>query len=125
VQFNFLLRYYYRTKNKLALDMCLKTLQTMWRGWMYDHLGGGFHRYSTDGYWRIPHFEKMLYDQAQLCISYIEAYQITKDEFYADVAKDILRYAQEKMTSVDGGFYSAEDAESAIDFEHPKEKEEG
>ena len=76
---NFLLRYYARTKNQEALDMVLLTLREMAKGGMHDQLGGGFHRYSVDERWFVPHFEKMLYDQAQLAISYLEAFQITGD----------------------------------------------
>jgi uncharacterized protein YyaL (SSP411 family) len=125
VAVNFLLRYYYRTENVVALQMALQTLHKMAEGGMYDHLGGGFHRYSVDGQWRVPHFEKMLYDQAQLIISYLEAYQITHDEFFASVARDVLNYVLRNLTSSEGGFYSAEDAESALDYSRPEEKEEG
>jgi uncharacterized protein YyaL (SSP411 family) len=124
VQFNFLLRHYYRTGNTLPLEMTLHTLRAMWRGGMYDHLGGGFHRYSTDELWRIPHFEKMLYDQALLVNSYLEAYQITHDEFFADVARDVLTYVEHNLLDKDGGFYSAEDAESLQSGDSAK-KEEG
>ena len=79
---------------------------------MRDHLGGGFHRYSVDAEWRVPHFEKMLYDQAQLVLAYVEAAQVTGDRFYADVAIDTLDYVRRDMTSPGGGFYSAEDADS-------------
>ena len=125
VSLNFLLRYYSRTGERKALEMSLETLKRMAAGGMYDHIGGGFHRYSTDKQWHVPHFEKMLYDQAQLVISYLEAYQITHDRFYADVARDILAYVQRNMTHADGRFYSAEDAESAVDPANPDEKEEG
>jgi hypothetical protein len=125
VALNFLLRYYYRTENDSALQMTLKTLRKMAEGGMYDHIGGGFHRYSVDGQWRVPHFEKMLYDQAQLVISYLEAYQITNDEFFASVARDVLHYVQRNLSERNGGFYSAEDAESALDSSKPEEKEEG
>lgn len=123
--FNFLLRYYARHQNPQALEMVLNTLRHMWAGGMYDHLGGGFHRYSVDAYWRVPHFEKMLYDQAQLVWVYLEAYQITHEPFYAQAATDILDYVLRDMTHPDGGFYSAEDADSAPDPQHPEEKEEG
>ena len=125
VSFNFLLRYYSRAGEKKSLDMCLETLKRMAKGGMYDHIGGGFHRYATDARWHVPHFEKMLYDQAQLVISYLEAYQITHEKFYADVARDVLAYVQRNMMHPDGGFYSAEDAESAVDPNKPEEKEEG
>lgn len=125
VAFNFLLRYHVRTGDQSALDMSLETLKQMARGGMYDHMGGGFHRYATDARWHVPHFEKMLYDQAQLVVSYLEAYQITHDEFYAGVVRDILGYVLRNMTHPRGGFYSAEDAESAVDPTKPEEKEEG
>jgi uncharacterized protein YyaL (SSP411 family) len=125
VTLNFLLRYYSRTGEKTALSMALETLKHMAKGGMYDHIGGGFHRYSTDERWHVPHFEKMLYDQAQLVVSYLEAYQITHDEFYSNVAKDILSYVQRQMTNSQGGFYSAEDAESAVEPSKPEEKKEG
>ncbi len=123
--FNFLLRYYHQTKKNDAMDMSLQTLRKMAEGGMYDQLGGGFHRYSVDDQWRIPHFEKMLYDQAQLACSYLEAFQITQGKFFADVARNVLDYVLRVMTSPEGGFYSAEDAESAFTHEHPEEKEEG
>lgn len=123
--FNFLLRYYKRTGEKNALEMTLATLKRMALSGMYDHIGGGFHRYATDERWHVPHFEKMLYDQAQLAVSYLEAYQITQERFYADVARNTLRYIQRVMTHPDGGFYSAEDAESALDPATPEKKEEG
>ena len=112
VVFNFLFRYYYRTKDQEALKMSLTTLMAMASGGMYDHLGGGFHRYSVDSQWRVPHFEKMLYDQAQLVHSYLDAYQITGDNFFATVARETLDYVLREMTSTDGGFCSAEDADS-------------
>jgi hypothetical protein len=105
--------------------MTLATLRAMAKGGMYDHIGGGFHRYATDAKWHVPHFEKMLYDQAQLVNSYLEAYQITHEPLYADVARDVLAYVQRNMTHPQGGFYSAEDAESAIDPANPEHKEEG
>lgn len=125
VAFNFLLRYFSRTSNQEALDMSLKTLKQMARGGMYDHIGGGFHRYATDAQWHVPHFEKMVYDQGQLVISYLEAFQITHDYFFANVARDILNYVLRDMTHLDGGFYSAQDAESVVDPTKPEEKEEG
>jgi uncharacterized protein len=125
VVLNFLLRYYAHTKNEEALDMVLETLRAMAKGGMHDQLGGGFHRYSVDEYWFVPHFEKMLYDQAQLVTSYLEAYQITHDEWFADVARRTLDYVLRDMTNAEGGFYSAEDADSVIDPAHPHEKGEG
>jgi uncharacterized protein YyaL (SSP411 family) len=123
--FTFLLRYWARTKNQEALDMTLLTLREMAKGGMHDQLGGGFHRYSVDERWFVPHFEKMLYDQAQLATSYLEAFQITGDEQYADVARRILDYVLRDMTAPEGGFYSAEDADSVINPEEPKVKGEG
>jgi uncharacterized protein len=110
---------------EVGLRMLIRTLLQMARGGMYDHLGGGFHRYSVDRYWRVPHFEKMLYDQAQLTVNYTETYQVTGDKYFGDIAKDVLNYVKTKMTSPEGGFYSAEDAESALSSEDPHEKEEG
>ncbi len=123
--FSFLLRYHARTKNREALDMTLLTLREMAKGGMHDHLGGGFHRYSVDERWFVPHFEKMLYDQAQLATSYLEAFQITGDPQYAAVARDIFDYVLRDMTSPEGAFYSAEDADSVIDPEDPNVKGEG
>jgi uncharacterized protein YyaL (SSP411 family) len=111
---NYLLRYYAQTGAKAALDMSLFTLRRMAEGGIHDHIGGGFHRYSTDTRWHVPHFEKMLYDQAQLANSYLDAYQITHDEFYAGVARDILAYVARDMTGDQGQFYSAEDADSPV-----------
>ena len=88
-----LLRYWKRTNKKKALDMVTQTLTAMARGGMYDQLGGGFHRYSTDQFWHVPHFEKMLYDQALLVRAYLEAFQATGEKFYADVARDVLEYS--------------------------------
>jgi uncharacterized protein YyaL (SSP411 family) len=108
----YLLRYYHRTKNQNALLMVETTLKNMRLGGIYDHIGFGFHRYSTDKKWLVPHFEKMLYDQAMLAMAYLETYQITKNEFYASTAKEIFTYVLRDMTSPEGGFYSAEDADS-------------
>ena len=94
--------------------MALFTLRKMAAGGMHDHVGGGFHRYSVDRYWHVPHFEKMLYDQAQLAIAYLDAFQITKDKQYESVARDILDYVARDMTSKEGGFFSAEDADSPV-----------
>jgi uncharacterized protein len=125
VVFNFLLRYYARSRRQEALDMTLETLRAMANGGMHDQLGGGFHRYSVDERWFVPHFEKMLYDQAQLAISYLEAFQITHDPFYTKIARSTLDYVLRDMTHPEGGFYSAEDADSVIDPANPKEKGEG
>ncbi len=137
VTLNFLTRFYARdTKSdsgKHALDMTLFTLRKMAAGGMHDHIGGGFHRYSVDRYWHVPHFEKMLYDQAQLAVAYLDGVQILRDphlnplpgqgeadakapvrvEFEA-VARDILDYVAREMTSKEGGFFSAEDADSPV-----------
>ena len=108
----FLLREHARTGAPAPRDMVLVTLRAMALGGMRDHLGGGFHRYSVDAEWRVPHFEKMLYDQAQLVLAYAEAAQVTGDRFYADVALDTLDYVRRDLTSPGGGFFSAEDADS-------------
>ena len=108
----FLFREYARTGDEAARDMALHTLQAMALGGIRDHIGGGFHRYSVDGDWRVPHFEKMLYDQAQLALAYLEAAQMTTDPFYGAVAHDTLAYVAREMTDEAGGFFSAEDADS-------------
>src|SRR5881392_2326594 len=122
VSLNFLTRFYTRDpkseSGKHALEMDLVTLRKMAAGGMHDHLGGGFHRYSVDRYWHVPHFEKMLYDQAQLAVAYLDAFQITQDPQFESVARDILDYVARDMTSKEGGFFSAEDADSL--FEHGK-----
>ncbi len=125
VAINFLLRESVWSGNDEALDMALLTLREMAKGGMYDQLGGGFHRYSVDAQWFVPHFEKMLYDQAQLATAYLEAFQITGDEQYAAVARDIFRYVLRDMRHERGGFFSAEDADSVIDPAEPHEKGEG
>ena len=118
VTLNFLTRFYGRDpkseSGKQALEMTLFTLRKMAAGGMHDHLGGGFHRYSVDRYWHVPHFEKMLYDQAQLAVAYLDAFQITHDRQYELVARDILDYVARDMTSKEGGFFSAEDADSPV-----------
>lgn len=111
-QLSFLLRFWKRTQERSALEMVEKTLQALRRGGIYDHIGFGFHRYSTDRAWLLPHFEKMLYDQSLLAISYLEAYQITGNQGYADTAREVFSYVAENMRAREGGFYSAEDAES-------------
>jgi len=112
VTFNFLLRFWHKTNNEQARDMVLTTLQNMAGGGVYDQIGGGFHRYATDPGWREPHFEKMLYDQSQLADSYLDAFLITGDKRYADVAEDVFDYVLREMTDTTGGFFSAEDADS-------------
>ncbi len=115
VALNYLLRYYSGTGKKEALEMGLHTLRAMALGGIHDHIAGGFHRYSTDERWHVPHFEKMLYDQAQLASSYADAYQITHDPFFASVTRDILEYVLRDMRDREGGFYSAEDADSLLE----------
>src|SRR6058998_2967395 len=137
VALNFLTRFYARDPKsdagKQALEMALFTLRKMAAGGMHDHIGGGFHRYSVDRYWHVPHFEKMLYDQAQLAVAYLDAYQILSDPHlhplpgqgeadakapvrveFESVARDILDYVARDMTSKEGGFFSAEDADSPV-----------
>ena len=108
----FLLREHARAGAAQSVEMVLRTLRAMALGGMRDHIGGGFHRYSVDGGWRVPHFEKMLYDQAQLVIAFVEASQVSGDPFYSEVAEDTLLYVMREMTDKRGGFYSAEDADS-------------
>jgi uncharacterized protein len=142
VTFNFLTRYYARNpkseSGKRALEINLFTLRKMAAGGMHDHLGGGFHRYSVDRSWHVPHFEKMLYDQAQLAVAYLDALQITHDSInvaqpsrlraqdgskpeacstFEATARDVLDYVARDMTSKEGGFFSAEDADSEIPVE--------
>ena len=109
---SFLMRYHLRTGNPEALEMVEKTLTEMRRGGIYDHIGFGMHRYSTDREWLVPHFEKMLYDQALVVIACLEAYQITGKQRYAETAREILAYVERDLKSETGGFYSAEDADS-------------
>ncbi len=108
----FLLRYWKRTGDKIALNIIERTLQAMRMGGIYDHVGFGFHRYSTDAKWIVPHYEKMLYDQALLAMAYVEAYQATGKDEYQNTAREIFAYVKRDMTSPEGGFYSAEDADS-------------
>ena len=108
----FLMRYYEKTGNKEALNMVEKTLVQMYRGGIFDHIGGGFSRYSTDDYFLAPHFEKMLYDNALLIMAYCKAYQLTGKSIYYGVAKETADYVLREMTSKEGGFYSAQDADS-------------
>jgi uncharacterized protein YyaL (SSP411 family) len=108
----FLLRYWKRTDDEHALQMVEKTLQSMRLGGIYDHVGYGFHRYSTDHMWLVPHFEKMLYDQAMLAMAYTEAYQATGKSEYEETVREIFTYVLRDMTAPEGGFYSAEDADS-------------
>jgi uncharacterized protein YyaL (SSP411 family) len=108
----FLLRYWKRTGEKHALVMVEKTLLSMRSGGIFDQVGFGFHRYSTDAAWLVPHFEKMLYDQALLVLAYVEAYQATGEAKFGDAAKQVLKYVARDLDSPKGGFYSAEDADS-------------
>ncbi|NLK00081.1 MAG: thioredoxin domain-containing protein [Clostridia bacterium] len=111
-QLTFLLRYWRLTNNEKALDMVEKTLESMYRGGIYDHIGFGFARYSVDQKWLVPHFEKMLYDNALLALCYGEAYQATQRPLYKKVVKEIFTYILRDMSHEKGGFYSAEDADS-------------
>ena len=108
----FLLKYFKRTNNENALEMVLKTCREMAHGGIYDQIGGGFHRYAVDAVWLVPHFEKMLYDNAQLARLYLHVFQITKDEFYKRVAVETLEYIRREMLDASGGFYSTQDADS-------------
>ncbi|XP_064179303.1 spermatogenesis-associated protein 20 isoform X1 [Anguilla rostrata] len=106
-----------------ALRMSLHTLRMMALGGIHDHVGQGFHRYSTDSSWHVPHFEKMLYDQAQLAVAYITAYQVSGEQFFADVARDVLLYVSRDLSDKSGGFYSAEDADSLPTAQSSEKKE--
>jgi hypothetical protein len=118
----FLLRYHRRGGDKQYLEMAERTLERMMQGGIYDHAGGGFHRYATDTRWLVPHFEKMLYDNALLAVAYLEGFQATGREDFARVAREILRYVERDMTSPGGAFFSATDADSPNDL---GEREEG
>ena len=117
----FLLRYYRRTGDEDILNMAVSTLEKMAAGGIYDHVGGGFHRYSTDQQWLVPHFEKMLYDNALLLIAYLEGYQATGNGDFKRMAEEILRYVKRDMTSPEGAFYSATDADSLTPEGHREE----
>lgn len=125
--FNFLFHYYARDKNnaegKRCLEMCLYTLTRIAKGGIHDHVSGGFARYSVDNDWHVPHFEKMLYDQAQLTVAYTDAYLATKDNFFADVVRDIIKYVNRDLRHESGGYYSAEDADSYPEFGAANKKE--
>ena len=110
--YEFLLRHYLRTEDSDALHMVELTLQRMATAGIYDQIGGGFHRYSTDAFWMVPHFEKMLYDNALLVRLYLHAYQVTDNPLYRRIVEETLEYVQREMTSPEGGFYSAQDADS-------------
>ncbi len=116
-----LMRYARRTQDNATRKMIDTTLLKMADGGMYDHVGGGFHRYSTDGQWLVPHFEKMLYDNAQLARTYTEAWQLTGNARYKEVATEVLDYVAREMTSPQGGFYSATDADSPTPSGHEEE----
>ncbi|MBB6630898.1 thioredoxin domain-containing protein [Clostridium algidicarnis] len=109
---SYLLSYYKDTREKRALEMVEITLKSMYKGGIFDHIGFGFSRYSVDEKWLVPHFEKMLYDNALLAMAYIETYEITKDNIYKEVAEKIFTYILRDMTSPEGGFYCGEDADS-------------
>ncbi len=108
----FLTRYWRATGDRRAKDMAVHTLEAMRRGGIYDHLGFGFHRYSTDAQWRLPHFEKMLYDQALLSLAYLEARQAFNISCFGETAREIFTYVIRDLASPSGAFYSAEDADS-------------
>lgn len=112
LELRLLLRVYARFRDDGALGMVTKTLEQMARGGMYDQLGGGFHRYSVDAQWLVPHFEKMLYDNALLSVTYLEAFQATGNRFYRQIVEEILDYVQREMTCPAGAFYSTQDADS-------------
>ncbi len=109
---DFLMRYYKRSRSDRALRIVEHTLEAMANGGMYDQAGGGFHRYSTDDVWLVPHFEKMLYDNALLAIAYLDAYRLTGKRFYRRVTEETLDYVLREMTDAGGGFYSSQDADS-------------
>jgi len=109
---SFLLKYWFHAKEKNALIMVSKTLEKMRLGGIYDHIGFGFHRYSTDQQWKLPHFEKMLYDQAMNSVAYLQVYQITGNDFYKRTAIEVFEYVLRELSSSEGGFFSAEDADS-------------
>lgn len=108
----FLLRYGVMYQNEDAIQMVETTLEAMYQGGIYDHIGGGFSRYSTDNWWLVPHFKKMLYDNALLVLAYTEAYQVTKKPLYEKVVRETLQYIMAEMTDEQGGFYCAQDADS-------------
>ena len=110
--YSFLVKYWKRTGHKKALDIVKYSLKKMRNGGIYDQLGFGFHRYSTDKKWLVPHFEKMLYDQAILVHAFLDAYQATGDTYYANIVHEVLQYIIRDMTSEEGGYFSAEDADS-------------
>ena len=124
---NFLFHVYSKDKNsergKKCLKMCLHTLKKIAYGGIHDHVNTGFARYSVDGRWHVPHFEKMLYDQGQLIVSYCDAYVLSRDEFYAAVVDDIANYVCRDLSDSSGGFYGAEDADSYPYLNAPHKQE--
>ena len=108
----FLVRQYHRTRDARLLAMIEQTLRAMANGGIYDQVGGGFHRYSVDNHWLVPHFEKMLYDNALLSRLYLHVYQITGEPFYRRIVEEVLDYVVREMTSPEGAFYSTQDADS-------------
>jgi uncharacterized protein YyaL (SSP411 family) len=118
------MRLYSRSNNGDALEMAEATLRAMSLGGIYDHIGGGFHRYSVDGEWRVPHFEKMLYDQAQLVSAFVDLFQITQDPYYETIIRETAGYVLRDLRSPEGAFYSAEDADSQSP-ENPEDEAEG
>ncbi|CAI9105338.1 OLC1v1004236C1 [Oldenlandia corymbosa var. corymbosa] len=112
------------SESKNALEMVVGTLRGMAKGGVHDHIGGGFHRYSVDECWHVPHFEKMLYDQGQLANAFLDVFSLTKDTFYSSISRDILDYLRRDMTGPDGEIFSAEDADSA-EYEGASRKKEG
>jgi uncharacterized protein YyaL (SSP411 family) len=125
VLLDFLLTYYHYYKDPNALDMVTFTLKKMSDGGIFDHLGGGFHRYSVDYMWRTPHFEKMLYDQALITSNLLDTYIITRKNFLIEKSGETINFVLTELQNPSGGFYSAQDAESAISFDTPENKEEG
>ena len=109
---DFLLRYHHRTGDEHALHMATFTLDKMAYGGMYDQVGGGFHRYSTDDRWLVPHFEKMLYDNALLARAYLDAYRVTGKPLYRRITEETLDFVVREMRDANGGFYSTQDADS-------------
>ncbi len=121
----FLLTHYYKTKDERALDMVTFTLKKMYDGGIFDNIDGGFHRYSVDEQWRVPHFEKMLYDQAQIASVLFDVYSITGNKIFLEAGNKTLEYVKNFLVDKNGGFYSAEDAESAVSEDTPEKKQEG
>lgn len=125
VLLDFLIKYYYHSKESKALDMVTYTLKKMCDGGIFDNIDKGFHRYSVDKYWRVPHFEKMLYDQAQIANTLFDAFSLTKNDYFKSAGIDTLDYVKNFLLDEKGGFYSAEDAESVVSPDEPNKKQEG